>query len=140
MDVFSKAKRSLVMAAVKSKGNRATELRLAALFRRTGITGWRRNQPVIGKPDFVFRSLKTVVFVDGCFWHSCPRHKRVPKDNRAFWKAKLDRNVARDREVNRELRRRGWRVVRVWEHDLTRRREIHLAARLLKALCPSQPG
>ncbi len=128
------------MAAVKSRGNRDTELKLAAFFRKHGMTGWRRNQPVFGRPDFVFRAVKTAVFVDGCFWHACPRHKRVPKDNRPFWKAKLERNVERDREVNRELRRRGWRVVRVWEHELTRRRENHLAARLRKVLCPPHPG
>jgi DNA mismatch endonuclease (patch repair protein) len=73
-DVFTKAKRSAVMSLIRSRGNRATELSLIALMGEHGITGWRRNAPVYGKPDFVFRGPKVAVFVDGCFWHGCPRH------------------------------------------------------------------
>jgi len=58
------------------------------------------------------------VFVDGCFWHGCPRHCRLPAGNRAFWKTKFAKNQARDRRVNRQLRRLGWRVLRIWEHAL----------------------
>ena len=58
------------------------------------------------------------VFVDGCFWHGCPKHSTVPATNRAFWKRKLTANKLRDRLVSRTLRRMGWRVVRIWEHDL----------------------
>ena len=64
-DVFTKAKRSEVMSRIRSRGNRATELRLIALMREHGITGWRRNVPLFGKPDFVFRAAKLAVFVDG---------------------------------------------------------------------------
>ena len=119
-DVFTKAKRSAVMAAIRSRGNKATELRMVALFRAHGITGWRRHARVFGKPDFVFRAGRIAVFVDGCFWHGCPRHGTMPAGNRAFWMAKLTRNAARDREVNRTLRKTGWRVVRVWECDLAK--------------------
>lgn len=73
-DVFTKAERSKVMAAVRSRGNRDTELKLAAILRAHGITGWRRQQPMRGKPDFVFRREQLAVFVDGCFWHGCPIH------------------------------------------------------------------
>ena len=66
-DIFTKAKRSEVMARIRGSGNRATELRLIALMREHGITGWRRNAPVFGKPDFVFRRERVAVFVDGCF-------------------------------------------------------------------------
>ena len=119
-DVFTKEKRSAVMAAIRSRGNMATELRMMALFRAHGITGWRRHARVFGKPDFVFRAGRIAVFVDGCFWHGCPRHGTMPAGNRAFWMAKLTRNAARDREVNRTLRKAGWRVVRVWECDLAK--------------------
>ena len=72
-DVFSKKKRSQVMAAIRSKGNKTTELRLASILRAHGISGWRRHQPLFGKPDFVFRRERLAVFVDGCFWHGCPQ-------------------------------------------------------------------
>jgi len=117
-DVFTKAKRSEVMARIRSRGNKETELALMKLFRRHGFTGWRRHQPVFGRPDFIFPKARLAVFVDGCFWHGCPRHSNVPATNRPFWKRKLTANKVRDRLVNRTLRRRGWRVVRIWEHDL----------------------
>ena len=106
------------MAAIRSSGNRDTELKLATLFRKYGISGWRRHQPVYGKPDFVFRRQKIAVFVDGCFWHGCPKCYRRPRSNKKFWDAKIARNKTRDRRVNRELRKFVWRVVRIWEHDL----------------------
>ncbi len=133
-DVFTKAKRSAVMSLIRSRGNKATELRMIALFRLRGITGWRRNARVFGKPDFVFRAAKVAVFVDGCFWHGCPRHGTKPVNNRAFWKAKFARNAARDREVTRTLRQAGWRVLRVWECALTRKRAGSTAARIVRAL------
>lgn len=133
-DIFTKAKRSAVMSLIRSRGNRATELRLIALMREHRITGWRRNASVFGKPDFVFRRERVAVFVDGCFWHGCPRHATKPANNRAFWQAKLARNAERDREVTRELRKAGWRVVRVWECALTRARRTRTAARIARSL------
>jgi DNA mismatch endonuclease (patch repair protein) len=59
-----------------------------------------------------------VVFVDGCFWHTCPRHSNMPKSNRAFWEKKLSGNQARDKLVTETLRKAGWQVIRLWEHDL----------------------
>jgi DNA mismatch endonuclease (patch repair protein) len=70
------------------------------------------------RPDFVFRKARLALFVDGCFWHNCPRHATKPKNNRAFWRRKLSANLKRDKLVNRALRRAGWRVVRIWEHEL----------------------
>jgi DNA mismatch endonuclease, patch repair protein len=74
--------------------------------------------------------------VDGCFWHGCPRHGTLPAGNRAFWKAKLSRNAARDREVSRTLKKDGWRVVRVWECALSRKRCAATLARIARALAP----
>ncbi len=80
------------------------------------------------------RAAKLAVFVDGCFWHGCPRHATMPANNRAFWTAKLARNAQRDREVTRTLRKAGWCVVRVWECALTRTRSARTAARIKRVL------
>lgn len=120
-DVFTKAKRSAVMSRIRGRGNKATELALMQLLRHHGITGWRRHQNVFGKPDFLFRRERLTLFVDGCFWHGCPRHCKIPAGNRVFWEKKFAANKARDRRVNRELRKLGWRVIRIWEHALARR-------------------
>jgi DNA mismatch endonuclease (patch repair protein) len=128
-DIWSKAKRSKVMGLVRSKCNRSTELRLIAIFRELGISGWRRNQELPGKPDFVFRACKLCVFVDGCFWHGCPKCYRRPASNQGYWDSKVQRNKARDREVNRELRARGWRVLRIWEHQLRTENRANLIRR-----------
>lgn len=69
------------------------------------------------KADIVFPRRKVAVFVDGCFWHRCPIHGTEPKANTAYWKPKLDRNVARDRDVDQALQQAGWQVIRVWEHE-----------------------
>jgi DNA mismatch endonuclease, patch repair protein len=106
------------MAAIRSKGNKDTELRLAAMFRAGGITGWRRHQRLPGRPDFVFRRERLAVFVDGCFWHSCPYHGRKPSSRQNYWLPKLARNKMRDRIVTRQLRKLGWSVLRIWHHEL----------------------
>ena len=133
-DFLTKAKRSALMATIRSRGNKDTELALAKLMRRHGITGWRRNQRVFGKPDFVFRRARLAVFVDGCFWHGCPRCYCRPKSNRKFWDAKIARNRERDRKVSRKLRRLGWRVIRIWEHDLRPKTQTRLLRRILRSM------
>jgi DNA mismatch endonuclease, patch repair protein len=155
-DVFTKAKRSDVMSRIRSRGNKATELALVWVFRAHGITGWRRQVVIRGRaallrgpeitaaqqrrpaflvrPDFVFPRLRLAVFVDGCFWHGCPRHETKPRNNAAFWRRKFAANKARDRLVTRTLRQNGWRVLRIWEHALVRKNEPRLVARLQRAL------
>ena len=135
-DVFSKKKRSQVMAAIRSKGNKDTELKLAAILRTQGVKGWRRNHPALGKPDFVFLKQRLAVFVDGCFWHGCRWHCRMPKSRKDFWTPKIARNKARDRKVGRLLRKRRWRVVRFWEHSLSQ--PIEVAAKL-RAMLAARP-
>jgi len=182
-DVFSKAKRSEVMSRIRSRGNKDTELALARLLRAHKINGWRRhvlvratvegrwlrvdsrqrtgnfhqpstmNNQLTVRPDFVFRKLRTVIFVDGCFWHGCPRHckyakwltssapahhppspiGRLRRTGRAFWRRKLAANQKRDQLVNRSLRKAGWQVLRVWEHELTRQNETRLLRRIRQA-------
>lgn len=123
-DVFTKKRRSRVMAAIRSKGNKTTEIKLASILRANGIKGWRRHQALPGNPDFVFRRERVALFVDGCFWHGCPKHGRTPDSNQDYWHAKLARNRARDLKVSRELRKSRWRVLRVWEHALISERMV----------------
>ncbi|MEO7700316.1 MAG: very short patch repair endonuclease [Opitutus sp.] len=120
-DVYSPAKRSAVMARIRGRGNKDTELKLIALLRIHKIAGWRRGRRLAGRPDFVFPRERVVVFVDGCFWHGCPNHATWPKQNAEFWRRKILGNRKRDRTVTRLLRLKGWRVVRIWEHALTKK-------------------
>jgi DNA mismatch endonuclease, patch repair protein len=141
-DIFSKTKRSDVMSRIHGAGNKDTELALANLFRIHRITGWRRQIKIKAKsgkrlftvrPDFIFPKLKFAIFVDGCFWHGCPRHATRPKSNRVFWDKKLSRNRERDRFQSRALRRAGWMVIRIWECALHRQQGRTLS-RLQRAL------
>jgi DNA mismatch endonuclease, patch repair protein len=81
-DIWDKRKRSEVMSHIRSHGNKDTELRLMQIFRAARNTGWRRKQNLPGKPDFVFRNARVAVFVDGCFWHGCPKHYRPPSSTK----------------------------------------------------------
>jgi DNA mismatch endonuclease (patch repair protein) len=117
-DVHSKAQRSYNMSRVRSRGNRTTEIRLAELLRQWHVTGWRRGSTLFGRPDFVFPQPKVALFVDGCFWHNCPRCRFKPASNEKYWSAKFARNSLRDEMVNHVLKIRGWHVVRIWEHEL----------------------
>ncbi|HEX5054170.1 MAG TPA: DNA mismatch endonuclease Vsr [Planctomycetota bacterium] len=82
---------------------------------------YRVDAPVLPglrrRADLLFRSARVAVFVDGCFWHVCPRHASWPKANADWWRRKLKGNVERDRDTDRRLRREGWRVLRIWEHE-----------------------
>lgn len=131
-DIWSKSKRSEVMSRIRSKGNAETELCLVSIFRKFKITGWRRNQVLPGKPDFVFPDARLAVFVDGCFWHGCPLCYKRPSSNQGYWDGKLLRNMARDRKVNRILRSYGWSVIRVWQHSLEN--EMSVARRIQKKM------
>lgn len=119
-DSVDKNKRSEVMRAVKSKGNKSTELKLINLFKENGIKGWRRGYPVKGHPDFVFLNKRIAVFVDGCLWHghSC-RH--WPKSNAEFWRNKIEGNMRHDQQVNKIFESRGWTVLRIWECELLKK-------------------
>ncbi|HQU41621.1 MAG TPA: very short patch repair endonuclease [Pirellulales bacterium] len=107
------------MAAIRGRGNRTTEVRLRASMVRAGLRGWTMHPPdVPGKPDSYFASAGLAVFVDGCFWHGCPRCGHVPRTNSGFWQAKIHRNRQRDKNTRRRLRRLGIKAVRFWEHEL----------------------
>lgn|SRR5579863_667092 len=110
--------RSRLMARVRRTGT-GPELALRRALRRKGLpyrAGVGRSLP--GSPDVAFKRHRVAVFVDGCFWHGCPRHGTIPRTNTVFWLTKILTNRRRDRRVTRALRLSGWRVVRVWEHDI----------------------
>jgi DNA mismatch endonuclease, patch repair protein len=117
-DWLSREQRSHVMASIRSKGNRTTEQLFLRLLREARITGWRRHLGLPGKPDFAFRAERVAIFVDGCFWHGCPKCYRLPEDNRPYWREKVFSNRRRDRRRTRELKLLRWRVLRIWEHSL----------------------
>ncbi len=119
-DTFSKDKRSEIMRAVKSKGNKSTELKLIEIFKYNNLKGWRRNYPLFGKPDFVFPRLKVVVFADGCFWHGHNCRNTTPSDNLDYWTKKIKRNKKRDKLVTKFLKDKGWIVVRIWECEINK--------------------
>jgi DNA mismatch endonuclease (patch repair protein) len=129
-DVFTKVKRSEVMSRIRGCGNKSTELAMLRVFRINRITGWRRHQIVYGSPDFVFPQLRIAVFVDGCFWHGCPKHSTSPANNKDFWKAKLNSNKERDKIVTKILCKDGWKVIRIWEHELSTNNSRKLLQRL----------
>lgn len=115
------------MRAIKSRGNRSTECRLRAQLVQSGLTGWTLQRlPEIGSPDFIFGKQRLVVFVDGCFWHGCPRCGHTPKTNSRYWRAKIQRNRKRDVRVRRMARTAGFRVIRIWECDLKQRSQTCL--------------
>ncbi len=132
-DSLTRIARSELMSRVKSRGNESTEIKLIRLMKIRGITGWRRGSKITGRPDFVFPQARLAIFVDGDFWHGNPKTFRQPKDNFEFWRQKIARNRARDRLVNRDLRVRGWSVVRIWESTLAARPETAMR-RLARAL------
>lgn len=106
------------------QGNRSSETRpevaLRSELHRRGLRFRKHGHAVAGlrcRPDIIFSRARVAVFVDGCFWHQCPKHRTDPRTNSAYWAAKLDRNVARDRRNDAALEAAGWRVVRVWEHE-----------------------
>lgn len=117
-DTFSKKQRSEIMRAVKSKGNKSTEVKLIEIFKSHHITGWRRNIKLIGNPDFVFPKKRIALFADGCFWHGHDCRTVTPSDNAEYWKKKIKRNKIRDVAVTNELVQKGWKVVRIWECEI----------------------
>jgi len=116
-DVFTTAKRSWVMSRIRGKDT-GPERTMEKLLRKAKIR-FRKHYDITGTPDFALPERKVAIFVDGDFWHGYDYEKKgrkLPK----FWKEKIERNIARDRRDRARLRRLGWKVVRVWEHDLER--------------------
>lgn len=116
-DVFSREKRSEIMSRIRSRSG--LDRKLFAILDSLRIP-YERYPEAEGHPDARVGSV--MVFAQGCYWHGCKEHFRPPKSSFCGidWRAKIERNRRRDREVDRLLRRRGFRVLRVWEHDIER--------------------
>lgn len=130
-DTLTPEQRSRCMAAVKSKNTRPEELVRKRLF-SLGLRYRLHDAKLPGKPDLTLKKYKAVVFINGCFWHGhegCPNY-RFPKSNTEYWREKIDRNRQRDAEVDKLLKKQGWRIFRVWECQLKNResREAFLGA------------
>jgi DNA mismatch endonuclease (patch repair protein) len=96
------------------------ELAIRSELHRRGLRFRVDRAPLAGlrsRADIVFGPARVAVYVDGCFWHSCPEHGTMPKANAEWWERKLKRNQERDAETDRRLREEGWEVVRIWEHE-----------------------
>ena len=118
LPLLTSEKRSLLMARVRRTGT-APELALRKALHRAGYRyrlGTGSSLP--GTPDIVLSRFRVTIFVDGCFWHGCKRHGTLPKTNTLFWVTKIMRNKGRDKYAARSLRRLGWTVIRVWEHEI----------------------
>ena len=116
-DVMTPAKRSALMARIRG-GDTGPELELRRAVWARGLR-YRVNFRVGRvRPDLVFVGARLAVFVGGCFWHGCPQHSTIPKNNREFWEQKLRRNRERDAENTQWLEAEGWRVLRLWEHEI----------------------
>lgn len=128
-DVMTKEQRSRCMAAIKGKDTKPEMIVRQYLFSR-GMRFRVQVRKLPGNPDIVLPKYKTVIFVNGCFWHGhegC-KYFRLPKSNIEFWKEKIDRNIARDIRNEEELKALGWHVIRVWECDIKKvsEREAYL--------------
>jgi len=120
VDPLSQEQRSAHMAKVRSKGNKSTEVKVEGVLIEKGITGWTKHPAFrTSSPDFYFEDHKLAVFIDGCFWHACPKCKRnTPSTRSEFWKEKIDANRRRDNRNRRKMRMVGYHVMRIWEHEL----------------------
>ena|SRR3989344_5514998 len=116
-DIFSRQLRSKIMASVKSRNTKPELLLRKKLFNKGHR--FRVNYPIEGRPDIVFVKFRVAIFVDGCFWHGCSCSS-IPISNKHYWILKIKRNAARDKDVNSALRKQGWKVIRIWEHQLSR--------------------
>jgi DNA mismatch endonuclease (patch repair protein) len=131
-DKISKDQRSALMAKVRSTGNRSTEGRVETALRAARIAGWKKHPKSIpGCPDFYFPKARLAVFVDGCYWHACPKCCRMPTSNVEYWNAKIDSNRRRDNRIRRQLRADGLHVMRIWEHEIKHKSWIRRLTRML---------
>jgi len=115
-DVHSPAQRSYNMSRIRSRDTKPEIMLRRALWAK-GLR-YRVKSKLPGKPDIVFSKQKVAIFVDGCFWHGCPEHFKLPQTRTQFWKDKIAANVRRDRTVDESLKQDSWCVLRVWEHQL----------------------
>jgi len=102
------------MSQIKSKNTKPEKVLKKILVK----IGFKYQPKIFGSPDFADVKNKTAIFIDGCFWHKCQKHYKQPKSNKKYWVPKLEKNIQRDKKVNKEYKKKGWKVIRIWEHEL----------------------
>lgn len=117
MDTVDKKTRSNIMRKIRSKDSTLETSLRRALWKK-GFRYRKNATNQVGKPDIINKSQKTVIFFDSCFWHGCSKHCRMPSTNQVYWIDKIERNKKRDKIVNQHYKKNGWRILRLWEHDL----------------------
>ncbi len=134
-DIFSKKKRSEIMSKIRSSSEleRAFIKLIARTVRGTGYKYRRNYKSVIGHPDMAFPANKVAIFIDGDFWHGYNFDARKSKLPKKYWIPKIERNIRRDKEVNKQLKKSGWRVIRIWEHQVKKNPD-KVATKVLKKL------
>mgnify|MGYP001575952176 CR=1 FL=1 len=131
-DVVSKKKRSKIMSAIKSKDTKM-EIAFRKVLWNKGFRYSKNSSKYFGKPDLVLKKYKIVIFLDSCFWHGCKNHFRKPTSNKNFWINKIERNKERDKKVNSYYKKNGWRIIRIWEHQIKKDKDV-MIEKVLKLL------
>ena len=120
MDIFTKEKRSWVMSQIRGK-NTTIDLKMVNILKRTRLK-FKMYPKMYGNPDFAHERLRIAIFCDGDFWHGYRYHDKK-KPSKKFWRDKIENNMRRDARYTRNLRRDGWSVIRIWEHDIEKNPE-----------------
>ena len=115
-DKITKDQRSKVMKSIRAQSK--LENQVSKALWRKGLRFRKNVRSLYGTPDISVKKYKLVIFIDSCFWHSCPLHGKMPKSNQEFWQKKLQRNVEHDKEVTSYYLDKGWNIMRIWEHDI----------------------
>ncbi|GBE41271.1 very short patch repair protein [bacterium BMS3Bbin09] len=124
------------MSAIRGKNNRTTEVKLRMAMIRNGVAGFKMHvNEVTGTPDFYFKKERLALFVDGCYWHGCPKCGHIPKKRLEFWAAKIKRTKLRDKKKRSELRKQGISVLHIWEHELKNKQSIATVLTKIKKRC-----
>ena len=105
------------MSRVRSKDSKI-EVDFRKALWQAGYRYRKNAKNYFGKPDIILKKYKTVIFIDSCFWHGCKKHLRLPASNKKYWIDKIERNKKRDKKVSKYYKKIGWRIIRIWEHEL----------------------
>lgn len=115
-DKITKEQRSKVMKSIRAQSKLENQVSKALWSK--GMRFRKNVRSLYGTPDISIKKYKLVIFIDSCFWHSCPIHGSIPKSNQEYWQLKIQRNILHDREVTSYYKKNGWYIIRVWEHDI----------------------
>lgn len=115
-DVHTQKQRSYNMSRIRSRWTKPEKIVHNHL--KGNRIKHKMHPDIEGRPDIFLKESKTLVFLDGCFWHRCYKCFQEPTSNRDFWLTKIENNVKRDRKIRKELRNDGWKIIRIWEHEI----------------------